>query len=633
MAVPYTFATATSAIPLSQLDTNFATAITLGSTSLTLGTTTTSVSGLTLVSPTLTTPALGTPASGTLTNCTGLPLTTGVTGTLAVTNGGTGVTTSTGSGSNVLSTSPTLVTPVLGTPTSGTLTNCTGYPTSALSGTISLTSQVTGTLPTANGGTNLTSFTANGVVYASSTSALATGSGFVFDGTNVGIGTTSPASGSGGGLSLGTTSSGKSLHLYSSTYAGSGIANFYGTDGALKLQLGSASSGAGYVYSNVGVLLFGTNGSETMRINTSGYLGIGTSSPTASLTVNGNISIPERTSAVIGVDYATTSGNGGNLTVRAGDGSGSGNTSGNLYLAFGRGGASASNGYMAFGVAQSDNSSGLNTEYMRLDASGNLGLGVTPSAWSGQKVLQIQNSSVFSGGDDISLISNAYYNGSIYKYIDAYAYSGKYTLYNGSHAFYVSTSTQGAGNTVTYTQAMTLDNSGRLLVGKTSSNTSATGAELQNGVGGNASCILTADGNSPLILNRLTSTGTMVDIRYSGTSVGSISYNGSATLYNSTSDQRLKTDLGQVTLTNVIDETIVHDFVWKSDGTQSRGVFAQEAHKVLPSAVKVGDDGEEVEDVWQVDYSKYVPDLIVYCQQLNAEIQSLKAEVATLKGA
>jgi hypothetical protein len=48
-------------------------------------------------------------------------------GTLAVANGGTGVTTSTGSGSNVLSTSPTLVTPVLGTPTSGTLTNCTGY--------------------------------------------------------------------------------------------------------------------------------------------------------------------------------------------------------------------------------------------------------------------------------------------------------------------------------------------------------------------------------------------------------------------------------------------------------------------------------------------------------------------------
>jgi hypothetical protein len=46
-------------------------------------------------------------------------------GTLAVANGGTGVTTSTGSGSTVLSTSPTLVTPVLGTPTSGNLSNCT----------------------------------------------------------------------------------------------------------------------------------------------------------------------------------------------------------------------------------------------------------------------------------------------------------------------------------------------------------------------------------------------------------------------------------------------------------------------------------------------------------------------------
>ena len=47
------------------------------------------------------------------------------TGTLAVGNGGTGVTSSTGSGSVVLSTSPTLTTPVLGTPTSGTLSNCT----------------------------------------------------------------------------------------------------------------------------------------------------------------------------------------------------------------------------------------------------------------------------------------------------------------------------------------------------------------------------------------------------------------------------------------------------------------------------------------------------------------------------
>jgi hypothetical protein len=109
------------------------------------------------------------------------------------------------------------------------------------------------------------------------------------------------------------------------------------------------------------------------------------------------------------------------------------------------------------------------TQSLTLDTSGNLGLGVTPSAWnSGFKALQVSNSVLYNNGDADTFLGSNFFtdSGGTNKYISTSA-AGAYGQVDGSHRWFNAASGT-AGNTVTFTQAMTLDASGNLGIGTTS---------------------------------------------------------------------------------------------------------------------------------------------------------------------
>lgn len=344
MTVPYAFANLSGNIALAKLDSNFNTPITIGNTSVLLGNTVTTLNNLTLANVTITsgtsnvtnvnvTNVTVTNLTATLANVTTLNvasafITSANIGTLALTNalpvssGGTGQVTFPansvllGNGTGGIATvAPGTVGNVLtsiggvwvsNVAVSGAAAGANTQVQYNNSGALGASSNLTfnGTTLTANtlnltnalgttyGGTGLTSFTANGVVYASSTSALTTGSALVFNGTNLGLGVTPSAWGSdyravdaasganGGGAFSGFYSTSISRNCYNDN---TNWRAKYSADERPALYSQPYGGGHQWFNGNPFVTASGiVTMTQAMTLDASGNLGIGTTSPNAS---------------------------------------------------------------------------------------------------------------------------------------------------------------------------------------------------------------------------------------------------------------------------------------------------------------------------------------------------------------
>ena len=140
--------------------------------------------------------------------------------------------------------------------------------------------------------------------------------------------------------------------------------------------------------------------------------------------------------------------------------------------------------------------------------------------------------------------------------------------------------------------------------------------------------VLETSGGANIQIDHLTGTSTghsFAVFRYNQSEIGSITQNGtSATLFNTSSDYRLKEDLKDFEGLDMVSKIPVYDFKWKSEESRSYGVIAHELQEVLPDAVSGEKDAEENQ---MVDYSKIVPLLVKSIQELKAEIDILKNKI------
>jgi len=482
---------------------------------------------------------------------------------------------------------------ILNTPASATLTNATGLP---------LTTGVTGTLPTANGGTNLTSFTSGGVVYASSSSALATGSALTFDGTNfavVGGNATINRSTNTSRLTLGGSPSanweGDIQFVTSNTQTNWRVSSNQVASGAFTITPSTAGGGSTFT-------------SPAVLIDSSSNVGIGTSSPKEKLDSRG--------AAVFSGDNAT--------------GTNAFGTAEGLLLSTASGVAritAVSNGANNVNLVLRSLNAGSASSTLMLDYAGNLGLGVTPSAWGGSiKALEGYSTSgswsIASGGglgSALNIQSNAYYDGSnwIYKSTSPAA---NYYQSAGTHVWRTAASGT-AGNAISFTQAMTLDASGNLLLNRTGTDGSTV---LQ---------VATKSNYGIGVQSGVTTTQYVLEFRNANGVVGTVTTGGSATTYNTSSDYRLKEITGALTgYKERLMSLLPKQGTWIVDGSEFRGFVAHDFANPYPKSVvgekdAVDADGNPIMQSMQASSSEVMADLVAMVQEQQAIIDSLKARL------
>ena len=269
------------------------------------------------------------------------------------------------------------------------------------------------------------------------------------------------------------------------------------------------------------------------------------------------------------------------------------------------------------------------TERMRLDSSGILGLGVTPSAWVDDKAVQLPQGSISSGYEfGISVAAGAYRSASnVWRYTQSSTFVSRYNQVNGAHQWFTAP-TGTAGNAITFTQAMTLDASGNLLVGTTS------GADkfvVNQTTANAASLFINASGTAATQCSAMwhkNTTGDPFFVQFfteaTATSRGSITYNraGGLVVYNTTSDYRAKDIIGNITDSgSVIDSVPV--YMGKMKGaTQERPMFiAHETPVYAHTGEKDAVDADGNPVYQQMDASALIP-------VMWAEIQSLRKRLA-----